>query len=430
MSTDSHDIAAEASLLGSVMQWPDKVGSSLLMLTEADFYQPSHQALSIVLSDMLRSQQPIDPTTVMSEIQERGLYRQGYLDHSKIYTMYQNAWMPAGAPEYARAIRDHTRKRAATVASIRLGQRIDESGVGIENALDAHLADLAQVPPPLDESLLRQPVTVREMIEQGLLLETYDWIVPGALERGERVVITGTEGGGKSELMAQFACCIAAGVHPFTGMPMPSDQQRRVVIADFENSMRQARRRFKRISEIVDIYPGAQKGWQDRVFFEPMGRSDIMGADRTRFESLIASSSPDVIITGPVYQMGLTDPNSELEAVKFTGVLDKIRLRHNAAILLEAHPGHAQDANGKRLLRPSGSSTWLRWPEIGLGIQRNESDAGRPRPSHVDLVSWRAPREGRAWPRALRNAPVGQLPWAPDDNQYLIDAQSTGEEEF
>ena len=44
----------------------------------------------------------------------------------------------------------------------------------------------------------------------------FDWVVPGLLERGDRLILTGAEGLGKSVLMRQLAVCAAAGVHPFT----------------------------------------------------------------------------------------------------------------------------------------------------------------------------------------------------------------------
>jgi ATPase subunit of ABC transporter with duplicated ATPase domains len=44
----------------------------------------------------------------------------------------------------------------------------------------------------------------------------YDWLIPGLLERGDRVIVTGQEGKGKSTLLRQIGVQVAAGIHPFT----------------------------------------------------------------------------------------------------------------------------------------------------------------------------------------------------------------------
>jgi hypothetical protein len=57
----------------------------------------------------------------------------------------------------------------------------------------------------------------------------FDWIVPGLLAKGERMVLTAGEGLGKSTLLRQFAVCAAAGLHPpATGTgPAGSTQEER-----------------------------------------------------------------------------------------------------------------------------------------------------------------------------------------------------------
>ena len=44
--------------------------------------------------------------------------------------------------------------------------------------------------------------------------EPYDWILEDLIEGGDRVVITGPEGGGKSTLLRQIAVQAASGIHP------------------------------------------------------------------------------------------------------------------------------------------------------------------------------------------------------------------------
>ncbi|WP_343752617.1 AAA family ATPase, partial [Sphingomonas japonica] len=69
--------------------------------------------------------------------------------------------------------------------------------------------------------------------------DRYNWLVPGVLEHGERLVLTGGEGGGKSVLISQMAATIAGGVHPFTADVMPNQPAHRVLVIDCENSAAQ-----------------------------------------------------------------------------------------------------------------------------------------------------------------------------------------------
>src|SRR5690606_16543473 len=71
--------------------------------------------------------------------------------------------------------------------------------------------------------------------------------------------------------------------------------------------------------------------------------------------------------------------------------------------------GHALESNGKRTIRPTGTSLWLRWPEFGHGIRATEDF--RPDNRVVEFVSWRGDRDERDWPKRLRQG--GSWPWVP-----------------
>ena len=54
----------------------------------------------------------------------------------------------------------------------------------------------------------------------GIVDPPNDWVIPGILERGDRLIWTGVEGLGKTVMTRQLAVAAAAGIHPFTGEPI------------------------------------------------------------------------------------------------------------------------------------------------------------------------------------------------------------------
>ncbi len=75
-----------------------------------------------------------------------------------------------------------------------------------------------------------------------------DWVIPGLLERGDRLIWTGFEGQGKSVVIRQLAVCAAAGEHPFTGEPITPQ---RVLLIDCGNPDRKSRRHFRNLERIA-----------------------------------------------------------------------------------------------------------------------------------------------------------------------------------
>ncbi|WEX07036.1 AAA family ATPase [Rhodococcus sp. RCBS9] len=250
------------------------------------------------------------------------------------------------------------------------------------------------------------------------------WLVPGLLERMDRTVITGAEGGGKSVLCSQIAACLAGGVHPFGGNVMgDGNQSVRVLVIDCENSDDQSRRRYRwvidRVKAIREQHGHGLVDWNDqmRIDTKPAGIDLLSGRDISWLENAIQSLAPDLLVLGPLYKLHHRDPSEETSAREVAHVIDGLRERHGFALLTEAHAGNSNDMQGQRVMRPIGSSLWRRWPEFGFGIRRAKSDPGLARASMVDVVSWRGSREERAWPASLQHGAVG-LPWIPDAEYY------------
>jgi replicative DNA helicase len=421
MSALAYDLAAEQSLLGAVMVSSEAAGPALMRVPSRAWWDPRHRKVAAVLSEMLTRGAGIDPTTVLATLQARG----AQVDSVYLLTLYERAWVPANAGDYAeRIIELHARRELATQL-MQIRQRLDidwENNAG-EFTAGAALHELenavAYVKDTISVSDSQPPETLAELLAGEM---TYDWLVPGLLERMERWVLTGSEGTGKSVMVAQFVCCLAAGLHPFTGEPT-SVGPLRVLVLDCENPRPASRRRYRwmveQISTLRDSHGLAPHEWpkhQMHVDLRPGGVDLLSGSDLAWLEHAVSSTAPDVVALGPLYKLHRASPNEEKPARDLIDVLDGIRERYGVAIVTEAHAGHAEDGARNRKMRPSGSSLWLRWPEFGYGLRRSKNDPGNEHPELVDVIAWRGSREERQWPRELQHSHI--LPWKPANPEY------------
>jgi hypothetical protein len=430
VSINAYDIAAEQSLLGAILSAPHVAGAVLPSVPGDAWWLPKHAALAAILSEMLHDETPIDPTTVLGEVMSRGLITQ--LPAPYLHTLIQCAWSPQNASEYADRVRELWSRRELSKSAQRLTQRLDGAW---ENGMDTDVVTaVAEMRLALETAETSAATTDYLPMSMDEVLsgeDTYDWLVPGLLERGERIVITGGEGAGKSVLCSQIGACLAAGLHPFTGMPLGSGGYGvRVLVVDCENNIRQTRRRYRRIVSIAngirEMHALRPTDWKESMFVElrPAGIDLLAGRDVAWLERAVSAVAPDLLLLGPLYRLHRANPSDEAAARELVHVIDSVRVRHNCALLTEAHAGHAQDSGGNRLMRPAGSSLFLRWPEFGYGLRR-ASDAQNPdRPEKVDVVAWRGSREERAWPRQLQHGHEGLLPWRPANPDYW---EQTGE---
>lgn len=223
----------------------------------------------------------------------------------------------------------------------------------------------------------------------------YNWLIPGLLERGDRVIFTGNEGKGKSTLLRQIAVQSAAGLHPFTLEPITPVK---VLFIDLENGKGQVQREFKKLSQL-DLIPH-----QLEVARWPSGLN--LGEDSVRlaFSNFLAALRPDLLILGPMYKLA-AHLDREEESSLVAAFLDVCRGTYDFTLLMESHQPHAVFTNEGRLRpeRPFGSSLWMRWPEFGFCLE----DSGTLRP-------WRGARDAdRQWPVKLKRD--GFWPWTLDE---------------
>lgn len=417
------NVAAEQEVLGTVLANPSSEAfAAFVRLQGSDFAVPKHEMIAAVLWDMITNGKPITVISVANELEARAeLSRAGGI-------LYLHELLSASAPSgmnlgyYAAILREKARQRRSEVLGMRLSaaaRGYNETGDGIGEWLEGHRRALDEMPPPFEEA--SEDVLNHTL---GVLLEEPEReeepLIPGYLYRQERHVLVAPEGVVKSTLFRQHAVCLAGGLHPWTGQRVSDGL--RVLFIDAENSRDQSRRAYRWVAGRC-YKPTMAPGWKDRVFHLTRNAGlDLPGRDAQWFRDVAAKVSPDVILLGPVYK--LARPNSKMDAESAAAALheivDEVRVRQDAAVMLEAHAPHGH--MGSRDMRPFGASSWLRWPEIGAGYRRDTDvpdEHQARRPEYLEFEDWRGSRETRDWPLRIRYGDDRrEMPWVPNDPNY------------
>lgn len=335
----------------------------------------------------------------------------------------------------AEKLRERLQGTASRVTILRVP--LEYQGASLNDAADLLLAggsaeDLVGIDPKMEEAIdnerfyiqVRDEARRREAADRAAQVSTklnpkpldeilaqrvsYDWIIPDLLERGDRLVLTGTEGLGKSWLLRMMSLSAAAGIDPFR--PDRRYDPRNVLVIDAENTESQWARGVKYLSWIVSQYGHGNVG--KKVSLSAGVRVDLtQRPDANQIHQLIDEHKPDVLYIGPLYKLVPRAVMTDDDAAPLIATLDEFRER-GLTLLMEAHAGHAKGAGGDRDLRPRGSSALLGWPEFGYGLQRDEESENM-----AHLIPWRGQREERRWPRLLRrgNQDYAEMPWVAEE---------------
>lgn len=319
---------------------------------------------------------------------------------------------------HARQVRDALMPVAnsVTVMEATTGRHNDKPIKDVTDHFDAGF-DIRDLELTFDSGAAKEPTLAVDLWE---FLDGSDappvWVVPGLLERGDRLILTGFEGLGKSMLVRQLAVCAAAGMDPFNPGRDTNYDPAMVLFIDCENSETQSRRKLRDIAMSTKHYGRPVPPGGMRLIHRPEG-IDLGGEeDIAWLLERITAHKPDLLVIGSLYKLHAGNMNEEQTARRIVGVLDRARSISGCALITEHHAGHGESGKS-RSVRPTGSSLLLRWPEFGYGIAPNplaEPDE-RDRCRHVDLLGWRGARDERDWPRHLTwgDQHLGYMPWQP-----------------
>lgn len=394
---------SEMAVLHAAFWRPDYLDT--LRLCEADFYNPRRGLMWEALRSLHRDGIAPDAGTVTERL---GLSGGRAADAAALLTqIVTNPSLEVNAEHHASIVLDRALRRRLNAATDGARQRINDLTRPVDEAVAYVEREMVGASSTADREA-DQLWSFDEFVAQPL--PAIDWIIPNVMARDDRLILTGTEGAGKTTLMRTIAVMTAAGLNPFNLRSMPA---RKVLYVDAENPNRIMVQRFQEIGKVAARRGQKPTGLFIRRFPEGMdlGRPE----QRMQLRHLCQAVQPDLLLIGPAYKLYLGGANSREEdlARVVASALDGLREEFGFALILEHHvpKGEGRD----RGVAPIGSSLWMRWPEFGLGLKLDPDSTFNDR--RAELVHWRGPRDERDWPRTLVSGGEGGVPWI-DERQF------------
>jgi replicative DNA helicase len=385
---------AERAVLGALLIDPS-VLRELGSLTAADFFRPPHATIFAAVREAVDSGDRVDQLVVMNILREHGdLIRVGGAGY--LHTLETSVPSVANASYYARLVAATAKRRRLLELAVRLRQAchtpdLDDS---LEQAADLAVAILTEI----DGVQAKAPDPTSEVVEIGAFTAEsgapYDWVVPGLIERMDRVIVVASEGAGKSTWARHVAITLGQGRHPLN--PNLRIPPKRTLIVDLENPPANIRRKARHLVAAAE----ASGGWEaDRCFLwsRPGGVNLRKPADQALLDRVIAHVRPALVCLGPLYKAGIGGGDrGEQVASETAGALDRVREKYGCALWLEHHAPMSQQ--GHRDLRPVESGVWSRWPEFGIALRRD----GERNAHRFKVERFRGDRDERCWPDYLQ----------------------------
>ena len=375
-----HDLLAEKAVIGACLINQKARQKAVDLLSPSDFYSPQLSGAFVVIVTQHHAGQAVDSVTVAG----------AGVPMSVINEAKTEVPVSGNISTYAARIQQLAMLRRTIAWSTDLKQKaFDQDGEAVleqlSNTPEMAIGYGGSVEPGIEASELRKIDT------------TQRFIVPNLLTRDDRLIITGPEGFGKSELLAQWAVMTASGIEWFSRAPF--DPNLKVLFVDLENSISSIKERFVRLLD------AAGSRYPNSLFIKsrPQGLNILNAADERWLDQLFNEHKPDAVFLGPLYKAFSGSERmptaGEEAAAAAARCFDRLRVKHNCALVIEAHSPHGESGD-RAGLRPYGASLWRRWPEFGFGLKPTGTDG-------ATLVAWRGARHrDRVYPETIRKGNV------------------------
>lgn len=376
-------------MIGACLLDESVIREVVKIVMPSDFQSWQGEEVFTAIINLHGTKKPVDIITVTTELQRMG----SRVDVSGLHRIVSEVPTAANVAFYAEQVRE----RATRARLTRIGQKLVQYGNDPASLPGAVLAEALTELKAAREDSPMSTLKGKSMAEVMAEPDTYDWVIRGLLEVGDRIMMTADEGAGKSMFSFQLAHFSAAGVHPFWLWDIPPVD---VVVFDRENSERRWRRKSRPMYEAARALGKGDPGdiYVENAIYETF---DITkDRDLGYLHRILDHHPARLLILGPMYTLVPRAMNTDDDAAPVLAALNTLRER-GCAIFIEAHAGHSRSTD----LHPVGSSAFLRWPEFGIGLRKDPAI-----PNRVTLERWRGDREERSFPLAM-NRGTPSAPW-------------------
>lgn len=383
----------EEAVLGACMLDQNVIRFAVQHVMPSDFYFWQGEEIFSAIIALHSTGQPVDVISVGAKLADMG----SKVRPHELHRLVEQVPTAANVEFYAAQVREGSLRRRLQAISMDLAQGAANEAVEPGQVLATSLEALraARDDAPLDQKLESQ--TLDEMLADLRQGVRYDWVIKGLLERGDRMMVTGPPGKGKSTLMRQMSIFAAAGIHPFE---LRQIKPVRVLVVDRENSWKQWARNSETMAAQAALLGTGKLSDNLVVHCRPKNLDLARDKDLGMVHRLIDDEGPfDIVQIGPLYKLAPRALQTDDEASPVLAALDSIRER-GCCLLIEAHA--VKDKNGS--LAPRGSAALMGWPEVGRGLAQ---DMVNPYKWHME--EWRGDRDARDIPPALMKG--GPVPW-------------------
>ncbi|TFV90415.1 AAA family ATPase [Blastococcus sp. CT_GayMR16] len=407
-----HNVDAERALLGILIDSPQLADACGVRPGDLD-PGPGHDVILSAVLEVFDAHRTGDPVLVLDHLARRDQLGQVGNESARA-GVYVAELLEAGrglpsVQHYARLVREATVRRRIYEVGTRLVQSATTTP-DLDAMLDAASDMSLQLGILVDDPVEGDaPIPGLSLIEEFINEPSppHSWVIPGVVERADRIMLIAGEGVGKSVLARQIVTLLAAGRHPF--MPKAIIRPRRTLLVDLENPPDLVRRNLRGVVGQIHA-EGLDLGGRAWRWNRP-GGMDLRGpVDRQLLARVIEKTRPDLVAIGPVYKAYGSRPGDSHETgpAEFGAAIDHLRERYGCAFWIEHHAPKASGSEARRT-DPIGSSYWLRWPEFGLVLRREPHSE----PNVYMLDRFRGDRDVRCWPDQLIKH-ASRWPWATD----------------